>query len=351
MAITVSFLTSEFMVSKTTTGSVRVDLLGGTLDLNPINLILPKVVTLNLATSLKAKITLSEIDFDGLEIVSKDYGSVDRFKSTDFHAENFMNNYFGKLSFVAQIFDLFKLHRGLRVELESGSPPGAGLGGSSAMGVTIYHALCDWTKRPLNKIEAIQKVNGIEGKILDSGPAGYQDYYPALFGGVLALLPKPGEIVVDQLFSNELKNTLESELTLVYSGDTRLSGINNWEVYKAFFNKEAHVRDGLTKIAALSNEAYSAIKNKKHGELAKLVAAEGKERKKLFPGIMTPSMNKLEEKLQEKLRNDIYGIKVCGAGGGGCFLIAHEKSQKENVSKAIREEKMTELPFVIEAPL
>ena len=350
MVTTVNFHTLEFMVSslsKTTTGSVRVDLLGGTLDLNPINLILPNVVTLNLATSLKAKITLTEIDFDGLEIVSKDYGSTDKFRSADFTSENFLNGHFGKLSFVAQIFDLFKIHRGLRVELESGSPPGAGLGGSSAMGVTIYHALCGWTKRPLNKIEAIQKVNGLEGRILDSGPAGYQDYYPALFGGVLALLPKPGEIEVQQLYSKELKDALESELTLVYSGDTRLSGINNWEVYKAFFNKEAHVRHGLTKIAELSNQAYHAILKKDYIELPKLIAQEGGERKKLFPGIMTPSMNNL----QEKLGNQIYGIKVCGAGGGGCFLIAHPKTEKENVANVVRSMNMTVLPFVIEAPL
>lgn len=350
METTVNFLTLGFMVSsmsRTTTGSVRVDLLGGTIDLNPINLILPNVVTLNLATSLKAKITLTEIDYDGLEIVSKDYGTTDRFQSSTFTSENFLNGHFGKLSFVAQIFDLFKIHRGLRVELESGSPPGAGLGGSSAMGVTIFHALCDWTKKPLNKIEAIQKVNGIEGRILDSGPAGYQDYYPALFGGVLALLPKPGEIVVEQLFSANLKSSLESELTLVYSGDTRLSGINNWEVYKAFFNKEAHVRSGLSKIAELSYAAYQSILKQDYSKLTRLIAEEGSERKKLFPGIMTPSMNKL----QDTLREHIYGIKVCGAGGGGCFLIAHPKSEKAYVSEAIKNANMTELPFVIEAPL
>ncbi len=135
MVTIVSYLILEFMVSNTvTTGSVRVDLLGGTLDLNPINLIIPNVVTLNLATSLKAKVTLARIDFDGIEIVSKDYNSTDRFSSKDFTKENFNNGFFKHLSFVAQIFDLFGIHKGLRIELESGSPPGAGLGGSSAMG-------------------------------------------------------------------------------------------------------------------------------------------------------------------------------------------------------------------------
>lgn len=347
MAITASYLILEYMVSNVTSGSVRVDLLGGTLDLNPINLIIPHVVTLNLATSLKAKVALSEIDFDGLEIVSKDYQSTERFYSKDINEENFHNGFFGKLSFVVQIFDLFKLHRGLRVELESGSPPGAGLGGSSAMGVTIFHALCKWTKTPLNKIEAIQKVNGLEGRILDSGPAGYQDYYPALFGGVLALVPKPGMIEVNQMFDPALKSHLEENLTLVYSGDTRLSGINNWEVYKAFFNKESHVRLGLNKIAELSHQAYQAMINKKYTELPKLIAEEGAERKKLFPGIMTPSMLKLEEELKGK----IHGIKVCGAGGGGCFLIAHPNENKAQVEAMVRKHSMTLLTFSVEPPL
>ena len=71
MVATVNFHILEYTVSKITTveGSVRVDLLGGTLDLVPINLILPDVVTLNLATSLKAKAVITSTDFDGVEIV------------------------------------------------------------------------------------------------------------------------------------------------------------------------------------------------------------------------------------------------------------------------------------------
>ena len=46
------------------TGSVRVDLVGGTLDLNPINLILKDVVTMNVATSLMAQVKLTKIDED-----------------------------------------------------------------------------------------------------------------------------------------------------------------------------------------------------------------------------------------------------------------------------------------------
>ena len=70
-------------------GSVRVDLLGGTLDIAPINLILKKALTLNLATSLKAKVEISPLksDSDGLEIHSKDYNSTKFFYSNDFTQE------------------------------------------------------------------------------------------------------------------------------------------------------------------------------------------------------------------------------------------------------------------------
>ena len=275
------------MVSKLceVTGSVRVDLLGGTLDLNPINVILPNVVTLNLATSLKAKVKVTEIDFDGVEIKSLDYQSTDRFKSSEFTDKNLQEGHFKHLTFIAHILNLFSLTKGISLELESGSPPGAGLGGSSAMGVTCFSALAKFKGQSFDRVEAIMKVNSLEARILDCGPAGYQDYYPALFGGVLALLPKPGSVTVEQLYSIELKKNLESRITLAYSGETRLSGINNWEVYKAFFNKDPMVRQGLGEIARLSHEAYLAIKNKDYEKLISHIALEGEERRKLFPGI------------------------------------------------------------------
>jgi len=330
-------------------GSVRVDLLGGTLDLNPINLILPDVVTLNLATSLKAKVKVSAIDFDGVEIISRDYGSVHKFNSRDFTDENLRNNFFGNLSFIAQILNLFGVHKGVSLELESGSPPGAGLGGSSAMGVTCYSALSQYLKIDFDRVDAIHKVNALEARILDCGPAGYQDYYPAMFGGVLGLIAAPGRVMVEQLYCEELKVALESHLTLVYSGETRLSGINNWEVYKAFFNKDQAVRAGLTEIARLSRAALDAIHKGKFSELIKLIGLEGEERRKLFPGILTPSMQELHREL--KSFNNHLGMKICGAGGGGCFLLTHKPADRELVDSLIEKYRMTKLEFNVEQPL
>lgn len=330
-------------------GSVRVDLLGGTLDLNPINVILPNVVTLNLATSLKAKVKVEAINFDGIEIESLDYKSTTKYHAKDITEDNLNKNFFEHLSFIVHILNLFNLKSGVKLTLESGSPPGAGLGGSSAMGVTCYHAIAKYLGQSFDKIEAIQKVNSLEAKILDFGPAGYQDYYPALFGGVLGLVPRPGKIEVDQLYSEELKKTLETNITLVYSGEMRNSGFTNWEVYKAFFDKDAKVRNGMTEIARLSHLAYQEIKERNYQGLISLIAQEGEQRRQLFPGIMTPNMNVLREDLKKASQH--IGMKICGAGGGGCFLITHTPGDKKAVLDLIAKYNMRELDFSVEKPL
>ena len=347
----VNFLTLEFTVgnSITTSGSVRVDLLGGTLDLNPINVILPNVVTLNLATSLKAKVTVREIDYDGVEIISHDYKSVQKFPAKDFSEANLNSGHFGNLSFIAHILNLFGIDKGVCLELESGSPPGAGLGGSSAMGVTCFSALAQFKNQSFNRVEAIQKVNALEAKILDCGPAGYQDYYPALFGGVLALIPKPGSVAVEQLYSDKLKEVLESHLTLVYSNETRNSGINNWEVYKAFFNKDQNVRAGLGEIARLSQLALRTIQHHNYEDLIPLIALEGEERRKLFPGILTPNMHELSSALSKEGAH--FGMKICGAGGGGCFLITHKPQDKDLIASIVTKFNMKKLDFSVDKPL
>lgn len=353
MAATESFRILEFimdnMIAKAE-GSVRVDLLGGTLDIVPLNQVLRHTITLNLATSLKAKVLVEEIEFEGVEFVSIDYDSVTRHSSVDFTYEDFDSDTFGPLSFLAQILHHFKLTSGVRLTTESGSPPGAGLGGSSSMGVTVYKALCDYAGVEFHRQTAINTVQNIEAKILNKGPCGYQDYYPALYGGVLALKATNSCIEVEQLYNEEFKSFVESHLTLVYSGQLRLSAINNWQVYKDFFDNQNGVREGLGKIRDLTFSAYNAIRNGEYDDFLGMLCQEGAQREKLFSGIVTDDMREVYNKLREK--DLVIGMKVCGAGGGGCFLLAHGPQHKAQVLKELaRAKDMQVLEFSVEKPL
>lgn len=331
-------------------GSVRVDLAGGTLDIPPIHLILKNVVTLNVATSLKAKVVLTRTEKPGIEIISQDYQKTLFYPSSDFTSDKiYYQNHFKEFTFIAQLIDLFGLKENLKVELSSGAPAGSGLGGSSAMGATFYSALCSYTGKKFDPAEAIRKVNGTEGRILNSGMPGYQDYYPALYGGVLALLPRAGEIMVDQLYNEGLANYLEDHTTLVFSGESRLSGINNWEVYKSFFDKNQAVINGMTAIADISYQAYLAIKKNNYEELLKLIGLEGDERKKLFPNIVTPTIHEVFTSMKATVPN--LGMKMCGAGGGGCFLLTHGKNDQAKLKPILEKANMKILTFKVSPPL
>lgn len=336
--------------SVTTEGSVRVDLVGGTLDLEPINLILPNVVTLNVATGLKAKVVLDKIEDDKVVIVSKDYNTTYNFKSSEFTQQNlYYSDHFKEMSFVCQILSLFEINKNIKIELSSGAPAGSGLGGSSAMGVTLYKALCEFTGKELDITEAVYKVKGTEGRILNQGVPGYQDYYPALVGGILCLKGQPGKIDVEQLYTDELKSFLEEHVTLVYSGISRQSGINNWEVYKGFFDRVPKIRKCMEEIAAVSFKAYEAIKNNDFDELLKFIGAEGKERELLATSITPYEVQELYVMLMHEL--SYIGLKMCGAGGGGCFILTHQKEDKAKVYELVERHGMKVLDFSIQKPL
>lgn len=329
-------------------GSVRVDLVGGTLDIEPINLILPQVVTLNVATSLKAQVKITENNKEQLEIISEDYNQSYAFPLADINESNFFEeSIFKEMSFIVQIFHYFSIKKGLTLNLSSGAPAGSGLGGSSAMGVTVFKALLKYTDRKMTNTEIVRIVKNIEGRILNKGMAGYQDYYPALTGGVLALKASTAGLEVEQLYDEKLKEYLQTHFILAYSGISRNSGINNWEVYKNFFDQNKTVREGLAEIAKIAYSFYECLKNGEYQKLAALITAEGEIREKLFKGITPPEVKEvMNELISKKLSS---GYKMCGAGGGGCFLIAG--TNYSDIAKVLENNGMRVLPFIIDEPI
>ena len=329
------------------TGSLRIDLLGGTLDLHPIGLLIPNSCTLNFATSLKTRVSVQKIQGD-LMVESIDYGTKKTFKAQEFTDELLYGGHFSSFSLVAHILHHFDISEGVHLTISSDSPPGAGLGGSSTMGVVLYKALCRFSERKFAIEEAVSVVKDMEACILQS-PAGYQDYYPALCGGVLALRSVFGRTEVEQLYRKELADFIEENFTLVYSGVGRLSGVNNWEVFKSFFDANQSIQKGLKKIAQLSHQAMGVIKKGHYKELLQLVSREGEYRRNLFTKIATKEMNILFKRLKKEF--SFAGMKVCGAGGGGHFLVAHHLKDARKIEKIIEDSAMKKVPFRVGSPL
>lgn len=330
----------------TETGSVRVDLVGGTLDIEPIHLILKNAITLNVATTHEAVVTMTKNESDKIRFFSEDYHADYEFPLDLFKKDELKEEVFGPMLFLSLILKNLKVKEGLDIKLKSGAPAGSGLGGSSAMGITFYKAYKTLYKKPYSVIDAVSFVKGVEGIILNQGMPGFQDYYPALLGGILALKGAPGIVKAEQLFTPTLKKILEERITLIYSGISRNSGINNWDVYKKFFDKDYEVRKAMQDIATVSYDTYQAILDKDYERMLKNIGEEGKLRTTLAPGI-TPSEI---ENFMKNLPTHI-GYKMCGAGGGGCFILTHKKDDKELIRRKLNEGSMKELPFIIKEPI
>ena len=162
----------------------------------------------------------------------------------------------------------------------------------------------------------------------------------------MALTPGYNGIKVEQLYSENLSKELSQNLKLIYSGESRKSGINNWEVYKGFFDADKSIRDGLERISELSSEALISIKNGRFDHLVSLIGEEGAVRENLFPTILTEKMKSFQQELFSELPNS--GMKICGAGGGGCFVVTNIHS---DITDLLTKFSMRELPIEVNMPI
>ena len=95
------------MVTTVNQGSVRVDLVGGTLDIHPINLILDNVFTINVATTLKARVQITQSTHSGLTIISEDYNKTYHYQIIEFTKKNVFSDHFQGMSFLVQLINYF----------------------------------------------------------------------------------------------------------------------------------------------------------------------------------------------------------------------------------------------------
>jgi D-glycero-alpha-D-manno-heptose-7-phosphate kinase len=315
----------------------RVDLAGGTLDIWPLYLHHPNAVTVNFAVDRYT--TCSVTTRSDSKII---------LRSSDLHKEETFGSYTElcaakkyTLPLLAYVVRFFAPESGIDLDTNSEAPAGAGISGSSALIIAISSALSRLTKRGYN-IEKIREVSqNIEAQIIKV-PTGCQDYYPAMYGGVSAI-----ELRVDGIHRKALPvdlDELNERIVLVYTGEPRNSGVNNWEVTKLHIDGDRQVRKNFERISAISHAMRSALEKNDWKETARLIREEWTNRKKNAPGITTPLIDRLVEATK---RQGAMGAKVCGAGGGGCVFFLVEHGAKERVSKVIAAEGAQVLPVSV----
>jgi D-glycero-alpha-D-manno-heptose-7-phosphate kinase len=304
----------------------RVDLAGGTLDIWPLYLHHTNAVTVNFAIdryttcdieSRPGPITLRSLD----QKAEETFESLEELRAARKH----------RLPLLARVLCFFSPAQGLTMETHSESPAGGGIAGSSSLIIAICSALNKLTNSGHN-LEKIREIaQNIEAQIIRV-PTGAQDYYPALYGGVSAIeLGCAGIrrvcIPVDPL-------ELSERTVVAYTCEPRESGINNWEVTKAYIDGDRKVHRNFEQITAIANGMRVAVGKGDWEEAGRLLREEWAHRRKNAPGITTPLIDKL---VGVARKAGAKGAKACGAGGGGCVFFLVERGAREKVSAALAE--------------
>jgi D-glycero-alpha-D-manno-heptose-7-phosphate kinase len=311
----------------------RVDLAGGTIDIWPLYLFHPGAATLNFATSLRAHCQINTRDDGRIVLESRDRKVA--FETELAAMEDLIRE--ERLELISKLVHFFKPTTGFHLIANSQAPAGAGMGGSSALAIACIGALNRLVGNRYDERKFITIAANVETTVIRV-PAGFQDYYSAQYGATSCVHFRPDGIERELLAIDEKK--LEDRIAICYTGEPRLSGTNNWEIFKRHIDGDPElftIFEGIRDSAVGMRQALLADD---WSRVREIMRAAYPNRKRLAPGVTTPQMDRLVEKA---LANGAEAAKICGAGGGGCIAFLCAEGRKADVESALAGEKGAEV--------
>ena len=305
---------SDILRSTTIAASApcRIDF-GGTLDISSFHYPLHhhRPATVNIALDQRTTVRLEPAEDGMVRIASKGVAEA------GFAAGS--APYDHPLGLMFAVVDYFGAS-GVRVVIDSSSPPRSGLGGSSVAAVAVVHAFSRAREAlgspPLTRQETALLAHAIEQGVAGV-PCGLQDQLAAAYGGVNCwhwpAAPGQRPFSRQTLSGDEDAYRLDAHLLVAYLGVTHVSRDVNSTWVKRFI--AGRDRPIWQRIARLTHAFADAIHR---GEMA--IAAEAMNAETELRRGMTPQViESMGARLIEAAKAGGCGARFTGAGGGGCL--------------------------------
>ena len=304
------------------TAPARVDLAGGTLDLWPLYVLHPGSVTVNVAIDLRARCRVGKRD-KGFRVTVPGLG----YERVVNKASELLADPRGALA--GALIEGLAITEPRDIELSSDVPYSSGLGGSSALTVAMAAALAASVGRDFGGHGEVELVRDVETRVLGK-PAGVQDYYPPLSGGLHNLRFFPGRIEAERRDLDP--SAWLQHLTLFDTGASHSSGMNNWEIFRSRLEGDLGVAARLDDVREAAREMAEAAEAEDFRAMGAALKREWEARRRLAPVVSSPG---IEAVISTALEAGAWGGKACGAGGGGCVVVLSPPGKTPAVREAL----------------
>jgi D-glycero-alpha-D-manno-heptose-7-phosphate kinase len=311
----------------------RVDLAGGTIDIPPLFLFHEGAATVNFAINLMARCRIETRADNVITLESIDRGV--RFETSLDKMSELKNE--PCLELLAKLVYFFKPEVGFNMITDSQAPAGAGLAGSSTLNIACIGALNRLVGKRYPPEKFIQIAANVECQVIRV-PTGFQDYCSAQYGGTAAIHFRPDGMVREAL--NVDTETLQERIVVIYTGEPRNSGTNNWEMTKRHIDGDREIFDIFEGIRDSALNLREALLQSDWMAVGEILRGAHPYRKRLAPNITTPKMDEL---IEIAYNNGAIGAKVCGAGGGGCIAFFCEAERRAVVETVLAREEGVEV--------
>ncbi|HEX4945730.1 MAG TPA: GHMP kinase [Blastocatellia bacterium] len=301
----------------------RIDLAGGTVDIWPLYLFHEQAQTVNFAIDQYARCRIETRADKRFVFVSKDRDArveIDSYAALPQDEE---------LSLISKLVYFFQPETGLTITTDCMAPAGAGLAGSSALNIALCAALNQLTGGRYKQERLPFLAANVETQVLKV-PAGFQDYFPAVYGGVSNVRLRVEGVIREEIPTDV--EELESRIALCYSHAPRNSGANNWEMTKTHIDGDPVIFAKFERICATAVKIEQALRANAFDQIGAIFAEEWASRRDLVPGISTEFIDEL---MVIAKQHGAEAAKVCGAGGGGCVAFYCEAGRKAEVEAAL----------------
>jgi D-glycero-alpha-D-manno-heptose-7-phosphate kinase len=172
----------------------------------------------------------------------------------------------------------------------SEAPAGAGLAGSSTLNIACIGALNELVGKRYQPDQFIQIAANIETQVIRV-PAGFQDYYSAQYGGV-ACIHFAEDGIRREALDIDLA-ALQDRIVVIYTGEPRNSGTNNWEITKRHIDGDVELFELFDGIRDTSINLRQALLNSEWDLVGDILRKAHPQRKRLSPNMTTPHMDRV----------------------------------------------------------